>query len=239
MNRSLEEYDPYAASGNLLAADAQLSERLAFLRRVYAHVFGAIALMVGIEFVLFQTGLAFTLFRLMGQAWWMVILGFLAITWVSERMAFSGASAAVQYTGLGLFVVVQSVLAAPIISIAALKNPDLIGQAAFLTLMITGGLTLIVVLSKADFSFLRNLLFLAGLAMFVISIASAIWGFELGILFSGGLVVLMCGYILYETSLIMHHLPTTAHVAGALMIFGSVSVLFRQILMILLRFNED
>lgn len=239
MNRSFGEYDPYAVSGNLLAADAHLSERLGFLRRVYAHVFGAIALMVGIEYVLFQTGLAFTLFRMMGQAWWLVIIAFMAITWVSERMAFSGASTAVQYTGLGLFVGIQSVLAAPIIAIAAMKNPDLIGQAAFLTLMITGGLTLIVVLSKADFSFLRNLLFLAGLAMFVISIASAIWGFHLGILFSGALVVLMCGYILYETSLIMHHLPTTAHVAGALMIFGSISVLFRQILMILVRLNED
>lgn len=241
MNRSMEydQYDPYEASSSMLAADAHLSERLGFIRRVYTHVFGAIALMVGIEFLLFKTGLAFAMFQWMGQAWILTIVAFMAITWVAERMAFSRASAAVQYAGLGMFVAVQSVIAAPILAIAAAKNPDLIGQAAFLTLAITGGLTLVVVLSKADFSFLRNLLFLGSIAMLVISIAGAIWGFHLGILFSGGLIVLMCGYILYETSLIMHHLPTTAHVAGALMIFGSISVLFRQILWILVRINEE
>jgi len=138
-----------------------------------------------------------------------------------------------------MFVAVQSVIAAPVLAIAAVKNPDLIAQAAFLTLAITGGLTLVVVLSKADFSFLRNLLFLGSIAMLVISVAGAIWGFQLGLLFSAGLIVLMCGYILYETSLILHHLPTTAHVAGALMIFGSISVLFRQILFVLIRMNEE
>ncbi|MBL8809777.1 MAG: US12 family protein [Planctomycetaceae bacterium] len=241
MNRSLQydQHDPYEAPVSMLAVDAQLSDRLSFIRRVYTHVFGALALMVGIEFLLFKTGLAFTLFQMIGQAWILAIFAFMAITWVAERMAFSQASTAVQYAGLGMFVAVQSVLAAPIIAIAAAKNPDLIGQAAFLTLAITGGLTLVVVLSNVDFSFLRNILFLGAIAALVISIAAAIWGFHLGIVFSGAIVVLMCGYILYETSLIMRHLPTTAHVAGALMIFGSISVLFRQILIILVRMNED
>ena len=234
-----DQYDPYAASNSLFAADAQLSERLGFIRRVYTHVFGAIALMVGIEFLLFKTGLAIALFQWMGQAWILTIVAFMAITWVAERMAFSRASSAVQYAGLAMFVAVQSVIAAPVLAIAAVKNPDLIAQAAFLTLAITGGLTLVVVLSKADFSFLRNLLFLGSIAMLVISVAGAIWGFQLGLLFSAGLIVLMCGYILYETSLILHHLPTTAHVAGALMIFGSISVLFRQILFVLIRMNEE
>ena len=162
MNRSLQydQHDPYEAPVSMLAADAQLSDRLSFIRRVYAHVFGALALMVGIEFLLFKTGLAFTLFQMMGQAWILAIVAFMAITWVAERMAFSQASTAVQYAGLAMFVGVQSVLAAPIIAIAAAKNPDLIGQAAFLTLAITGGLTLVVVLSRVDFSFLRNILFL-------------------------------------------------------------------------------
>ena len=34
--------NPYAVSSDLFAIDAALSERLAFLRKVYLHVFGAI-----------------------------------------------------------------------------------------------------------------------------------------------------------------------------------------------------
>ena len=37
----------------------------------------------------------------------------------------------------------------------------------------------------------------------------------------------------------MHHLPTTAHVAGAMMIFGSIAQLFRHILFLLMRFSDD
>ena len=239
MSRGMQQYDPYAPPRDMFVADAALSERLGFLRRVYAHVFGAILLLIGLEALYFTTGLAPRLMQMLGQSWWITMLLFLGVMWFAERLAYSGASAAAQYTGLGLFVGVQSLLMAPLLAYAMVINSNLIGQAGFITLAITGALTLYVVLSKTDFSFMRNALFLAGIAVFVLSIASAFWGFSLGMGFSVAVVVLMCGYILYETSLIMHHLPTTAHVAGALMIFSSIAVLFRQILMILIRLNDD
>ena len=239
MSRGMQQYDPYAPPRDMFVADAALSERLGFLRRVYAHVFGAILMLIGLEALYFTTGLAPRLMQMLGQSWWITMLLFLGVMWFAERLAYSGASAAAQYTGLGLFVGVQSLLMAPLLAYAMVINSNLIGQAGFITLAITGALTLYVVLSKTDFSFMRNALFLAGIAVFVLSIASAFWGFSLGMGFSVAVVVLMCGYILYETSLIMHHLPTTAHVAGALMIFSSIAVLFRQILMILIRLNDD
>jgi FtsH-binding integral membrane protein len=239
MSQPYQTVDPYAVPRDMFVIDAALSERLSFLRRVYVHVFGAILLMVGLEYVYLTTGLGLTILQMLGQSWWISLLVFLGVTWLAERLAYSGASAAAQYTGLGLYVGVQSVVTAPILVFASMHNANLIGQAAFLTLLITGALTLVVVLSKTDFSFMRNSLFLAGIGLFAISIGSAVFGFSLGLGFSVGVVVLMCGYILYETSLIMHHLPTTAHVAGALMIFGSIAVLFREILYILIRLNED
>jgi FtsH-binding integral membrane protein len=239
MSQPYQNFDPYAAPRDMFVVDAQLSERLSFLRRVYLNVFGAILLMVGLEAVIFATGFNITMLQMMGQSWWISLLVFMGVTWFAERLAYSGASNATQYLGLGLFVGAQSLITAPILTIATLTNPSLIGQAAFITLLITGALTLFVVVSKTDFSFMRNALFLAGLGLFAVSVGSAIFGFSLGLGFSVGVVVLMCGYILYETSLIMHHLPTTAHVAGALMIFGSIAVLFRQILYLLMRFNED
>jgi len=239
MSQSFQNFDPYAPPRDMFVVDAALSERLGFLRKVYAHVFGAILLLVGLEFIFFQTGFNFTLLRMMGQSMWIGLLVFLGVSWFAQRLAYSGASAIAQYTGLGLYVGVQAVITAPILTVVTFRNPALIGQAAFLTLLITGALTLYVVLSKTDFSFMRNALFLAGIGLFAVSIGSAIFGFSLGLGFSAGVIILMCGYILYETSAIMHHLPTTAHVAGALMLFGSIVTLFREILYLLMRFNED
>ncbi len=235
--------NPYAVSGDTFAADAALDERLGFLRKVYLHVFGAILLLIGLEFLFFSTPMADSIMLLFGpRTWWLALLGFMAVTWFAQSLAFSGASPAAQYLGLVLFTASEAVFVVPAIWFALRINPDLIGQAAFLTLLITGGLTLFVVFSKADFSFLRNFLFVGGLTILGVGILSmfGVFGeFGMGTLISGAIVALMCGYILYETSLIMHHLPTTAHVAGALMIFGSMSQLFRHILYLLMRFSDD
>ena len=238
MSRGYQELDPYAPPRDMFVVDAALSERLGFLRKVYAHVFGAILLLVGLEFLYFTTGIAQQMLGMLGQSWWIMFLLAMGVMMFAQRLAYSGASVAAQYTGLGLFVGVESLLMAPVLALAMIVDANLIGQAAFVTLAITGALTLVVVLSKVDFSFMRNALFLAGIAVLCLSIGSWIFGFTLGLGFSVAVVVLMCGYILYETSLIMHQLPTTAHVAGALMIFSSIAVLFRQILMILIRLRD-
>ncbi len=239
MSQSLGKYDPYSATAEAFAADAALSERLSFLRRVYVHVFAGILLLAGLEWLYLTTGLSEVIFGLFGNLWWAALIGFMAVCWFAQRLAFSGASPAVQYLGLGLYVFAESIFLAPAILFAMRFNPDLIGQAAFLTFLITGALTLYVVLSRQDFSFLRNGLFLAGIALFALGIGSFFFGYSLGLLFSAGVVTLMCGYILYETSLIMHHLPTTAHVAGALMIFGSMAELFRHLIYLLSWLNDD
>lgn len=239
MSYALDERDPYAASMSGFAADAELSERLAFLRRVYGHVFGAILLLVGLEFVYFTTPIGGMIFQVFGSLWWIALLGFMGVCWFAQRLAFSGASPGMQYLGLGLYVLAESVFIAPAIGFALISNPDLIGQAAFLTVLITGALTLFVVLSKQDFSFLRGALFIGTFGLLALAVCSWIFGFHIGIAFSVGVVLLMCGYILYETSLIMKHLPTTAHVAGALMIFGSMAELFRHLIYILSYLNDD
>ena len=175
-----QDSNPYAVSIDMFAVDAALSERLGFLRKVYVHVFGAILLLIGLEFHYFNTPLADSIMSLFGRrTWWIALLGFMAVTWIANSLAFSGARPSLQYFGLGMFT-------------------------------------------------------LAILSMF-----GLFGGFQIGTVISGGIVLLMCGYILYETSLIMHHLPTTAHVAGALMIFGSIAQLFRHILYLLMRFSDD
>lgn len=54
--------------------------------------------------------------------------------------------------------------------------------------------------------------------------------FSLGIWFCGAMIVLMCGYILYDTSNVLHHLRTDQHVSAALELFASLATLFWYVL---------
>ena len=52
------------------------------------------------------------------------------------------------------------------------------------------------------------------------------------LLFCGALVILACGFILYDTSNVLHHYRTDQHVGAALELFASLALLFYYILRI-------
>jgi FtsH-binding integral membrane protein len=66
-------------------------------------------------------------------------------------------------------------------------------------------------------------------------VASFLFGFELGLLFSAGMVLLAGASILYTTSNLLHHYRTDQHVAAALELFAAVALLFWYILRIFMR----
>ena len=70
--------------------------------------------------------------------------------------------------------------------------------------------------------------------MMGVCVAGILFGFTLGLLFSFAGVALASGFILYDTSNVIHRFRTDQHVAAALELFASVSYLFYHILRILL-----
>ena len=113
---------------------------------------------------------------------------------------------------------------------ASLYDPSAIPTAGLVTLVLFGGLTGIVFLTRHDFSFMRGILGIAGLAALGVIVASALFGFSLGVFFSGAMVLLAGGYILYYTSNVLHHYRVDQHVAASLALFSSVALLFWYVL---------
>ncbi len=230
------EYEMNEYSYDGFAADAALDERRTFIQRTYAHVFGAILAFVGIEAVMLQMvkGREEAILRMMLPSWWMIFLAFMIVSWLAGKWASSDTSITTQYLGLGLYVVCESIIFMPLLIIA--NSPRfgggaaVIPTAAFLTLLIFGGLTAIVLLTKKDFSFLGNFLWMASLGVLGIIVVSMFTPLTLGIWFVVGMIVLMSAYILYDTSNILHHYRTTQHVAAALALFASVATLFWYVL---------
>lgn len=230
-----QSFDGYA--GGFSAAEASVEDRAGFILRTYLHLVGAIFAFVFLETALFATGIAQRISEVLlsvGRGWMLVLLAFMAVSWLADRWARSDAGQAMQYAGLGLYVAAEAVIFMPLLYIASLYDPAAIPTAGLVTLVLFGGLTGIVFLTRHDFSFLKGALGVATLGAFAVIVCSMIFGFSLGVLFSGAMVVLAGGYILYYTSNVLHHYRVDQHVAAALALFSSVALLFWYVLRIFL-----
>lgn len=239
--------NPYASFG-MVAAEASESERTSFIRRTYMHLGLAIYALVGLELALFNVVPREKLEGMIGwmfSGWnYMIFFGaFMLVSYVAEKWARSDTSSAMQYAGLGIYTVAQSIFLLPLLYYAQTKTAPIsiggmdipvIAVAAGITLLMFGGLTAIVFITGKDFSFLRTGLMLAGIGVFGLIICSIVMGFSLGIFFSFAMVAFACGYILYDTSNVLHHYRTTQHVAASLALFSSVVLLFWYVLRIVI-----
>ncbi len=221
-----------------VAARAASSDRALFIRRTYAHLAGAILAFMGIEALLLNVVGGDKVLGLLGTSrysWLIVLVAFMAAGWVARMWAHSQSSPAIQYLGLGLYVVAEAVIFLPLLYLAAkLTDPKVIPTAGIMTLGVFGGLTLAAFVTKKDYSFLGPILSMSAMVALGVILAACLIGFSLGMLFSFAMVALASGYILYDTSNVLHHYRTDQHVGAALELFASVALLFWYILRIVM-----
>ena len=211
-------------------------EQAEFYRKTYLHVAFAILAFIFVEALLLKIVPQDLIISMVQSRFvWLFILGLFWLgTTMSNKMAFAETREK-QYLGLGLYVILESVIFLPMIYIAAATaGVDVIMQAGLITLFMFGGLTAVVFFTKTDFSFLRTALVVGGFVSLGAIAAGAIFGFNLGLWFSVGMVVLASGSILYQTSQIKDKYQNDQYVGAALQLFASVMLLFWYVLRILM-----
>ena len=219
--------------GGGFAAMAAADERASFITKTYLHLAGAVAVFAGLCAIMLTYGVSEKMVGLLAGSrfGWLIVLGeFMLVSMVASNWAQSAVSPATQYAGLGLYVVAQSVIFAPLLYIANRLDPSVIPSAAMTTLVLFGGLTLAVFVTRKDFSFLRTFLVFGGFAAMGLIVMAILFNFQLGAIFTYAMIALCCGYILYDTSNVLHHYRIGQHVAAALALFASVALLFWYIL---------
>jgi len=212
--------------------------RAVFYRKTYAHVALATLLFIIIEAVLLRIEplVAFMLSLTQGWTWLLVLGAFMFATSYAEKMAHKSHDRNQQYLGLVLFVIAEAVIFVPLIYIAlemqAVNDSNLINQAAIVTLSLFAALSAVVLVTKKDFSFLRSILMIGFIVAIGVIVAGMIFGFDLGLFFSGAMVLLAAGSILYQTSNLVHKYSTDQYVGAALGLFSALMLLFWYILRI-------
>lgn len=223
-------------------AKAQPQERAVFIQKTYTHLAGAVAAFIGVEYILFQTGLAaaFANVVMSNRFIWFGVLGAFAILgWLSSELAARADSVGTQYTGLGIYVLAEAVIFAPIVYIASrFSDPSVIPTAGILTLFLFGGLSAIVFTTGKDFTFLGGILKIGGFVVLGLIVCSLIFGFQLGLIFSGAMIIFAAASILYSTSNVMNHYSSGQYVAAALELFASVALMFWYILQFLMSMSR-
>jgi FtsH-binding integral membrane protein len=224
------------ASGQIVAHAPDI-ERAAFIRRTYGHLAGAILAFACLTALLIRVGVgeqAMVLLASSRWSWLIVLAVFMGVSVLADRWARHDYSREVQYLGLGLYVVAEAAIFLPLIYIAQTYAPGVIQNAALITLALVGGLTFTAFSTRKNFSFLAPALSIGGFVALGVIIASIAFGFQLGLLFSGVMIVFAGGSILYTTSNIIHEYRTDQHVAASLGLFASVGLMFWYVLQFLM-----
>jgi FtsH-binding integral membrane protein len=234
-----------------IAARAGASARAAFIRRTYAHLAGAVLAFAALEFLFFAIGLPEMMLQSLvasGSPILMLVLvgAFIGVGFLARMWAYSAVGPGLQYAGLALYVIFEAIIFMPILYVAntypAFQGQHLIETAGILTLCVFAGLTASVFITRADFSFLGPILMVASFILLGVIIAAIFFppmNGLLGLGFSFIMVALMAGYILYDTSNVIHHFRTDQHVAASLELFADVALLFYYILRILMMLNSN
>lgn len=241
----IDQNNPYAVNMDVVASQPEAA-RATFIRKTYAHLTGAILALIALEFVLFQVVPAQTMqglvVRMTSGYGWLIVLGlFMAVSFVAQRWAMSGTSKATQYGGLALYIGAWGVMLLPMlyICIRVLNEPNLPVMAALITAMAFIGLTAFVFITGANLEGWGKYLTIAGIVALAMIACGIIFGFSLGIWFSGAMVAFACAHILYDTSNVLHRFGTEQYVAAALILFADVVLLFWYVLQILMSLSRD
>ncbi len=139
------------------------------------------------------------------------------------------------YVALFGFTSFVGFLIAPVLSMYEGAFPGIVGQAAFLTVLVFGSLTAYVFVSKKDFSFLGGMLFVGLIALVIGGLANAFFfkSSGAGYWMAWITVFLFSGFVLYDTSQIIHRYDAKGYCAAALSLFLDFFNLFMAILRIL------
>lgn len=229
------------ASGAVVSR-ASGDERAGFIRRTFMHLAVAIAVFALLESYLLSIGLGEKFLGVLSQSkWsWLVVLAvFAGVSMLADKWARDDYSPAIQYAGLGIFIVAEAIIFLPMIHVATTYFPGMLQNAAMITGGLVTGLCLVAFTTRKDFSFLGPILGMGFMIALALIVGSIVFGFELGTFFFAVMIVFAAGSILYSLSNIMHVYRTDQHVAASLSLFSSVGLLFWYVLQFMMSMAGD
>ena len=237
--RRFAESMPWAEDRGF-AISAALDSRMAFVRRTYAHLLGELAGVALVTFIALRTPALESLATAMLTKPLLYVVGFFGVSLLTRAMLAGQKSMAIQYSAAAIWVFFLGLLVTPFAVWARIQTGSytIMGEAAILTGCVFTGITAYVFFTKKDFSFLGGALWMISWIAFGLGMILAIFGGfgnQTALFYSCGMVILMGGWVLYDTSKVLHHRHVNEHVAASVDLLVDFVYMFIYIVSILLR----
>ena len=218
------------------AANATADTRARFVRTVYRHLGGGIAVFAAASWWLHTSGVGETIAGLVIATNWLLILGgFMLVSYLATSLAASAERSGGGYVGYGLLIAANALLFATPIHVAIEFADVDMALAVGITGAVFGVLTVVGLTTVKDLSAWGGILKLVGLGVLGLIVASVLFGWQLGVWFIGGMLIFSGAAILYETQQVLRRYPVERPVPAAMTLFSSVALLFWYVLMLLMR----
>lgn len=218
------------------------ASRADFIRSAYSHLAGAMVSFVALSTALHLSGIGGRMLTALGghRLLWLALLGaFMVVGWLATWLADRAESNRAQLVGLGIYVLAEALIFAPMFTLASLISSSVVPAAGAVTMMLVAALTWTAFTTKTNFSFLGGFLRVAGFVAIGVIVAGTVLGFSLGIWFSGLMVLFAGACVLYDTSRIIHEYPTDRPAGAALHLFASIALLLWYVLRILISLSSS
>lgn len=217
------------------AIDAAVDERLGFLRRTYLH------LLLELCAIALVTSVAIRVPAVLENSTLLGVVGLVGILFLVPRLLARGASRASQYVASALCVGFYGVLLTPLAYYVHLRfgSYALLGHAFVITACIFAGLTAYVFVTRKDFSAWGGALTMVTLGLLGFAVVSLFFG-GLGAnpLFSIVVIVVMSGWVLYDTSQILHRYHVDQYVAASVALLIDFVNIFYRVALLLMRSRD-
>ncbi|RYG58880.1 Bax inhibitor-1/YccA family protein, partial [bacterium] len=214
---------------SLSVAQSSADVRMEFIRKTYSLFMAGILVAIIAGTICLQVPAILSLAAMIWSVPLVAIALMFGLTMGAEAVS---RTEGLNYVALFGFTGFIGFLFAPIL---ALYAPQLLGTAAFLTTTIFGGLTAYVWVTKKDFNFLGGMLFVGLFALIVGGLANMFLFRSAGASYwmAWVTVVLFSGFVLYDTSQIIHRYDSKGYCSAALSLFLDFFNMFMAILRIL------
>jgi len=225
------------ASDSGFAIDAAVNERVTFIRRTYLHLVGelggvALATVVILQSVVLQRAAV-----ALWNSWILYLAAFFGLSLLTRKLLEGRKSLAIQYAGAALWVFFLGLLVAPLAMAANARfgSYAVLGEGLILTGCVFGGLTAYVFFTKKDFSYLGGILSVASWTLLGVAvIAFFLGGFAGSPIWSILWVLLLSGWVLYDTSKLMHRRHVDEYVAASVDLLVDFVYMFIHIVILLM-----
>lgn len=221
-------------------ADATPAERAAFLNRVYITVCGGLAIAMGTAFAVARTDMAAYMLKFGFMGWMLAMALILGATFLAHSTARVPVLNVVSFAAMT--AVMGAVALAPMFWVAQRMTGtnDTVWSAFGLTMLVFGGLTMFVMMTGKDFTYMGGALVIGVLALLGVTAASFLFQSPvLHLAITGVGIVLFSLWILYDTSVILRTHTTDMWMVGAISLFVDFINLFVRILSLMLQLTSS